>query len=72
MIRVAVHMNSHPAIGVVTDSESQISMLFHRGGGNWTPIGAIKNGHPEVRQPPECFVLPDDIRRQLDSKLGVW
>lgn len=71
MIQTVVHMNSHPAIGVVTDSHTGISMLFHRGGGQWVPIAAIRVGSPDVRQLPECFTVPDHVHRDLDSALGV-
>lgn len=71
MITVTVHMNNHPAVGVVTDDETRISMIFHHGGGAWTPIGAIKAGDPEVRQPPAYFTVPEAVRRELDLELGV-
>lgn len=71
MIAVAVHMKNHPAVGVVTDDKTRISMIFHHGGGTWIPVAAIKVGDPEVRQPPACFTLPDAIRRELDFELGI-
>lgn len=71
MITVAVHMNNHPAIGVIGDTESDISIIFHHASGVWIPMGLIKVGSPEVRQLPASFAPMDACLQSLDRELGI-
>lgn len=57
-------------IGVVRESESETTMLLHRGDAGWEALCAqARNGRWEPV--PSCFSLDPDIAVRLDAAAGL-
>lgn len=67
-VRVVAHQY-HPPVGIVTDTDSMVTMIMHRSTNEWCAVGAIKPGEADAKPAPACFVLPPDIEAELDKRL---
>lgn len=58
-----------PALGMVTDWDTMITMVFHHGAGDWTPVCALRAGSSDVITVPTCFEIDAQVLANLNVRM---
>lgn len=70
MLWAQVHSNAfHDPIGIVTDPDVGLTLLFQFVEGLWNPVRAIQRGNPDHKALREGYVPSPQVVAALNSEL---